>query len=131
VTKVCAIGTQLKRVIAASATLGILRRDQHVVLRIMSQSGCLIDADQSIELGVVGVLRLEVDEVEYSDLVRVSRCHAVPGQRLKYQIGLEFVWTDAPGERSLRRLSHRFRRIAGAMPRRAQFSGPGADRRRD
>jgi hypothetical protein len=115
---------QLKRVIAASATFGVLRWDQHVVMRNLSSSGCLIDSHQPIELGVVGVLRIEVDEVEYSDLVRVSRCLAVPGQRLKYQIGLEFVWTDAPGERALRQLGHQFRRTAGAMPRRAQFSGP-------
>lgn len=112
---------QLKRVIAASATLGILRRDQHVVMRNVSQWGCLIDTDRGFEVGAIGELRIELGGVEYSDLVRVARCESSESDAAIYHVGVEFIWDDAPGEQSLRRLIQSSRTSA-PRTHRAHFS---------
>jgi len=117
---------RLKKAIAASTALGVLRRDRIVILRNVSESGCLIESDQSIDAGVVGLLRIVVDGVEYSDLVRVARCESLAGGS-RYQIGVEFVWTDAPGELALRRLIQQLGSEPEETMRRARFSAVPSD----
>jgi hypothetical protein len=46
---------------------------------------------------------MEFGGVEYGDDVRVARCTRLEGSS-EYHLGLEFLWTTAPGERSMRRM---------------------------
>jgi PilZ domain len=112
---------QLRKVLAAPAALGLLRRDWIVTVCNISAAGCLIESDRAIDSGVVGTLRIVMDGVEYSDLVRVARCRPLAGRTTRHQIGVEFVWNQAPGELALRRLVEQLGSFQ-EMVRRARFS---------
>jgi hypothetical protein len=47
---------------------------------------------------------MDYEGVEYTDDVRVVRCTRIEGSS-EYHLGMEFLWTTAPGERSMRRLT--------------------------
>jgi hypothetical protein len=93
-------------VLQAEDCIAVLTRVVTVRLLDISGSGCLLEADTRLREGLVGRLRLVVNSVEYVDDVRIVRCTAVEGGQ-GWRVGVEFLWTTSPGDRSLRRLTAR------------------------
>jgi hypothetical protein len=89
------------------SALATLERQVTVRLMDLSLNGCMFESHCSLEEGTVGTLTVQVPQMgTYEDIVRVERTQAVVGRGQLYHIGARFMWTDAPGERSLRRLGH-------------------------
>ena len=95
--------------------VAVLGREIPVRLVNISGSGCLVGATSSLHEGATASVRLDFGGVEYTDDVRVARCTRIEGSS-EYQLGMEFLWTTAPGERSMRRViaSLRAAGISGA-----------------
>lgn len=92
----------LDAVLSASDSVAVLTRELRVRLLDISLSGCRLESSHRIEPGTCGVLRMNVDGAVFRDDVRVVRIQRVDGGA-RWTIGLEFLWTSQPGERSLRR----------------------------
>jgi hypothetical protein len=90
--------------------VAVLRRDVDVRLVDISNSGCLLRTEKRLAEGTTGVLRLSYAGVEYVDDVRIMRCQPPTSGESCFRIGVEFLWTTHPGERSLRRV------LAGLRP---------------
>lgn len=105
----------LQRVFSAPDAVAVLTRELRVRLRDISLSGCLLESTQRIEAGTCGVLRMTVGGAEFRDDVRVVRVQRVDGAGARWNIGLEFLWTSQPGERSLRRAAATVSR-GGSVP---------------
>ena len=103
---------RLDDILQASDLLGVLSRDVTVRMLNVSGSGCLVESGSPIEAGTTGVLRLRFDGQEFSDPVRITRCQQIEGAGATYRMGAEFLWTAAPGERSLRRVASRLQQLA-------------------
>ncbi|HKY20074.1 MAG TPA: hypothetical protein VJM31_02545 [Vicinamibacterales bacterium] len=90
----------------AGPRLGVLA--QHVPVRILncSSAGCLLEADTSLEVGLVGSLRLRIGDQEMADDLKIVRCFSLPGSS-SCRIGADFLWITPVGRQSLRRaVSH-------------------------
>ena len=83
--------------------VAVLGRDIPVQLINISGSGCLVATTSSLPEGVTASVRLDFGGVEYTDDVRVVRCTRIEGSS-EYHVGIEFLWTTAPGKRSMRRV---------------------------
>ncbi len=83
--------------------LGLLAREVPARLVDISRTGCLLESSRHVDVGTVGELRLEVQSHRYVDDVRVTRCVLMEGSSSTYLVGVEFVATHRPGERSIRR----------------------------
>jgi hypothetical protein len=83
--------------------VGVLAR--HIPTRLVeiSRSGCLLESGHRIDEGTVGALRLEFDGQLYLEDVRATRCTAVAGSGANYLVGVEFLGTGKPEEKSIRR----------------------------
>jgi hypothetical protein len=83
--------------------VGVLAR--HIPTRLVeiSLSGCLLESGHRIDEGTVGALRLEFGGEMYSEDVRTTRCTAVAGSGANYLVGVEFLRTGRPEDRSIRR----------------------------
>lgn len=92
--------------------MGVLARDVGVRLLNVSASGCLVESRVRLEAGTAGTLRIHVDVDEYCDDVLVTRCHEVQGAGATFHVGVEFLWTTPPGNRSLRRVATRLQQFA-------------------
>ena len=94
--------SDLDRLLGSEELVGALTRDIPVWMLNISASGCLLECGSRVETGSTGVLTVVRDGREYSDDVRVNRCSAVIGSSGRYLLGVQFLWTRIPGERSLR-----------------------------
>jgi hypothetical protein len=83
--------------------VAVLGREIPVRLVNLSGSGCLVATTSSLHEGATASVRLNFGGVEYTDDVRVARCTRVEGSS-EYHLGMEFLWTTAPGARSIRRV---------------------------
>jgi hypothetical protein len=99
-------------ILQADDAWGILSRDIGVRLLNASGSGCLVESRSGVADGTSGSLSLHVDGTEYSDAVRITRCHAVQGAGAKFRVGVEFLWVSAPGERALRRVGRKLQQLS-------------------
>jgi hypothetical protein len=86
-----------------TVTRAVLIRDTPVCLLDVSLSGCLLESRTRLQTPVAGQLRVNVNGEIRVDDVRLSRCVFVEGSGVVYRAGAEFLWTDLPGERSVRR----------------------------
>lgn len=86
--------------------LASLERTVAVRLLNIGRSGCLIESPFALEAHAVGTLKVGFGDAVYEDLVRVVRAQPVAGRGSTHRVGVAFLWNDAPGERSLRRLAH-------------------------
>jgi hypothetical protein len=81
----------------------VLTRELKVCLLDVSGSGCLIESNRPIEVGTAATFRVMLDGKEYVDDVQVLRCIAIAGAGSTYHVGVQFLWTAMPDERSIRR----------------------------
>jgi hypothetical protein len=99
--------------------LGVLTRQLPVRLLNCSPSGCLVETSAQLEVGTVGSLRLAINSEEFMDDLMVVRCQAIMGAGSIFHVGAKFLWTDAPGSKTLRRAMERSRvastDVAGAV----------------
>jgi hypothetical protein len=84
--------------------VAVLGREVSVRLIDISASGCLLESSSRLVIGTSGSLVLSYDGKEYVDDVRVIRCRQHEGSNGTYQVGTEFLWTNTPHDRSLRRV---------------------------
>lgn len=94
----------LQVLLQAPDLVSVLCREVKIVVVDVSKSGCRFESSCRLEKGAAGLLRVTIDNVEYADDVRVTRCEASDGGSGLYQVGAEFLWTTSPHERSLRRV---------------------------
>ena len=94
----------IRFILRSNDLLAVLGREISVRLVNISGSGCLVAATSSLQEGATAIARLDFGAVEYTDDVRVVRCTRIEGSS-EYYLGMEFLWTTAPGERSMRRLT--------------------------
>ena len=111
----------LDAILKAGDLVAVLGRDVTVRLLEISASGCLLESCSRLVLGTTGSLVVTVDARNYADDVRIIRCRELDGSG-GYRIGAQFLWTTAPGERSLRRMVNRLQ--TGAV--RVEPSAPSA-----
>ena len=108
----------IRFVLRANDLVAVIGRDVSVRLVNVSASGSLLVSNRRLQEGTIGSLRVVFDGVEYADDMRVVRCSQVEGSS-DYHLGVEFLWTTAPGERSMRRIIASLQATAlGATPRR-------------
>jgi hypothetical protein len=84
--------------------MAVLGRDVPVRVLDISVTGCRLESARRFETGTTGALTVVVDALKYTDDIRVMRCHALEGASGLYDVGVEFLWTRAPREQSLRRV---------------------------
>lgn len=96
--------TPLDVVLQATDLVAVLGREVSVRLIDISASGCLLESSSRLVIGTSGSLILSYDGREYMDDVRVIRCRQCEGSSGSYQVGAEFLWTNTPHDRSLRRV---------------------------
>jgi hypothetical protein len=94
----------LDAILKASDLVAVLGRDVDVRLVDISGSGCLLESDCRLAEGTIGSLRVRFEGTDYEDDVRIMRCRKFEGARGGFHLGVEFLWTTSPGERSLRRV---------------------------
>lgn len=88
-------------VLAINGHLGNLAFDIKVRLINCSASGALLQSNARLEVGVLGLLHLDVHGTDLSDNVRVVRCRAIEGAST-FHIGVEFVGPGIESGNSLR-----------------------------
>jgi hypothetical protein len=101
---------QLDAILSSDDLVAVLGRDVTVRLVNVSNSGCLLQSELRLAEGTVGTLRLTFEGADYADDVRIMRCQAPAAGDNWFKLGVQFLWTSHPSERSLRRL------IAGLQP---------------
>ena len=94
----------MRFILRSTDLVAVLGREIPVRLINISRSGCLVATNRSLPQGSAASVRLEVGGVEYADDVLVVRCTRIEGSS-EYHLGMEFLWTTAPGERSMRRVA--------------------------
>ena len=99
--------------------LGVISKEFHLHLLNCSSSGCLLETTSPIEIGTVGILRLNFGGDEFSEEVQVVRCQQIAGAGSIYHVGATFLWTASPAAGSLRR-AMRSKVAASASPRAAK-----------
>ena len=87
--------------------LGVLSKEFHLHLLNCSSSGCLLETSSRIEVGTIGILRLNLAGDEFSEEVQVVRCQQIAGAGSVYHVGATFLWTASPATGSLRRAMRR------------------------
>ena len=103
---------RLERILSADDVTSVLGRELNAELLNISSSGSLLESSTQIAVGTAGLLRMMIGGTEYRDDVRVVRCQAIQGAGARFHVGVEFLWTAPPDERSLRRLVAQLRGAA-------------------
>jgi len=83
--------------------MGVLTREMRIRLLNCSSSGCLVETKSSLKVGTIGSLRLTIDGEEFVDDLMVVRCQPIEGSGSVFHVGAKFLWTEAPGRKTLRR----------------------------
>lgn len=94
----------LHAILKARDLMAVLGRDVPVRVVDISVTGCRLESARRFEPGTTGALSVTFDTVKYSDDIRVMRCQSLDGASGLYDVGVEFLWTTAPREQSLRRV---------------------------
>ena len=95
----------LQQVLRTSGGIGVIERDFPARLINISGSGCLLELDRPLEIGLTGALDVGFGGRDYTDRVQVTRCQAIAGRGSTYHVGMQFVWGDRPPDGSLRRFA--------------------------
>ena len=102
----------LDAILKANDLVAVLAREVAVRLVDISGSGCLLESSSRLEKGTTGSVRVTFDDMEYLDDVRIMRCLECEGSSTLYLLGAEFLWTNTPRDRSLRRVVPRLQAAA-------------------
>jgi hypothetical protein len=97
----------LQEILSANDLVGVLARDVPVHVMNVSGSGCLVETMLRLDEGTTATLRVGIDGQDHRDPVRITWCHRLAGSGETWRVGAEFLWTDVPDRRSLRRLASR------------------------
>jgi hypothetical protein len=97
----------LQDILASNDLVGVLARDVPVHVMNVSGSGCLVETVLRLDEGATATLRVGIDGQDHRDPVRITWCHRLAGSGETWRVGAEFLWTDVPDRRSLRRLASR------------------------
>ncbi len=108
----------LDAILSADDLVAVLGREVPVRLMDISSAGCLLESPCRLEKGATGLLKVQFEDVEYADDVRVMRCLESEGGSGRYQLGAEFLWTTSPHELSLRRV---IAKLAGSAGTKSEF----------
>jgi hypothetical protein len=79
-----------------------LTRELPVRVIDVSESGCLVESRQRLEIGTIGRLRFTIGSEDCTDDVEVMRCEAVPGVPSLYRLGVRLLWTKPRRAGSIR-----------------------------
>ena len=82
--------------------LGVLARDLQTRILNYSPSGCLLETNARIDVGIVGTLRFVMDGREFNDHVQIVRCQPIEGAGSLFQVGVRFLLTAAGEKGTLR-----------------------------
>lgn len=133
-----------------SVTIVSLTRTKNIRVYDVSAGGCLLESRESLPVGAVGQLSIDVDGRRRQEWIRVCRVHANEGRRGTCLVSVEFLALEPAGTDSLRGAMLRLRAVTSrprfpAMPGRSSGdpgksvrvgetlratspSGPSADR---
>jgi len=70
----------------------VLQQEVPVRLVNISRSGCLLHVSRSLRVGLVGRLRIALDDAEYTDDVRIARCVSLTDATC--EVGIELLWVS-------------------------------------
>lgn len=102
----------LDAILKANDMVAVLGREVAVRLVDISVSGCLLESSSRLTVGATGALLVTFEGKDFIDDVRIMRCGQWEGSSDTYQIGAEFLWTNTPHDRSLRRIVTRLQASA-------------------
>jgi hypothetical protein len=91
----------------ANDVVGVVGRHVPVRLIDLSTSGCLLESWVRLDVGTHATVRVAHDDREFTDDVRVTRSQPSAASGL-FHVGVEFLWTKPPTERSIRTILSRF-----------------------
>jgi hypothetical protein len=83
--------------------LGVLTRERRVRLLNSSVSGCLLETNCRLPVGVTASIRVTVEGREFTDDVQIVRCQPIAGAGDTFHVGAQFLWTQPLVSQSLRR----------------------------
>ena len=86
----------------------VLTREFHMRVINVSGSGCLIESNQPLKVGTTATLCVVLDGEEFLDDVQVVRCQRIQGAGFVHHMGVKFLWTTLPHERSIRHAVARY-----------------------
>ena len=101
----------------ASVTIVSLTRTKNIRVYDVSAGGCLLETRESLPVGAVGLLSIDVDGRRRQEWIRVCRVHANEGRRGTCLVSVEFLPLEPAGTDSLRGAMLRLR----AVKSRARF----------
>jgi PilZ domain len=84
-----------------NGTAVLTREFQARVLNV-SGSGCLVESNRPLRVGTTATLWVLLDGEKYFDDVQVVRCRRIEGAGFVHHVGVTFLWTALPHERSIR-----------------------------
>jgi hypothetical protein len=71
---------------------GVLTREVRVRVINISASGCLVESQRPMDVGMVGQLRMLFGSDEYTDHFQVVRCQPIQGAGALFHVGLRYLW---------------------------------------
>jgi hypothetical protein len=74
----------------------VLQQEVPVRLVNISRSGCLLHVSRALRVGMVGRLRIALDDAEYTDDVRIARCVSLT--EATCEVGVELLWLSNVNE---------------------------------
>ena len=95
----------------ASLTIVSLTKTKNIRVYDVSAGGCLLESRESLPVGAVGQLSIDVDGRRRQEWIRVCRVHADEGRRGTCLVSVEFLPLVPAGTDSLRGAMLRLRAV--------------------
>lgn len=94
-----------------SLTIVSLTKTKNIRVYDVSAGGCLLESRESLPVGAVGRLSIDVDGRRRQEWIRVCRVHADEGRRGTCLVSVEFLPLEPAGTDSLRGAMLRLRAV--------------------
>jgi hypothetical protein len=82
--------------------IGVILRDIRVRVLDASASGCLVESQEPLPEGAVGLLEITGDEGPTVEPLRIRRSTEIAGGATRFRAGAQFLQLGAPSPRSVR-----------------------------
>lgn len=92
-------------------TIVSLTKTKNIRVYDVSAGGCLLESRESLPVGAVGMLSIDVDGRRRQEWIRVCRVHANEGRRGMCLVSVEFLPLEPAGTDSLRGAILRLRAV--------------------